>query len=256
MVLVAVGMALGLLPLADEISLDPQDHRDPGRARHRVHRAGLADGRRPRASTARSTCPVVALVAHLVAGVAAAAGHHAADHPRHRRCSAGGWPGWRRPSRCSWAPRWPRPTRCSPPTCRSASRSPRTSTDPTARTRPSRRRGRRHPLRAHRRGRAQRRPRLPLRAPGAAPARRRLRPRSTRAPGSAGTSSARSRSASASALAGRLAARPPGVPLAAATSSGWPTTASPCWRWPRCWRRTAPRSSSAATASSRCSPAR
>ena len=53
--------------------------------------------------------------------------------------------------------------------------------------------------------------------------------------------------------AGCWAARPSAP---AATSSAWPTTASRCWRWPRCWRRTAPRSWSAATASSRSSSAR
>ena len=39
-------------------------------------------------------------------------------------------------------------------------------------------------------------------------------------------------------------------------TSAWPTPASRCWRWLRCWRRTAPRSWSAATASSRSSRAR
>ena len=53
--------------------------------------------------------------------------------------------------------------------------------------------------------------------------------------------------------AGCSAARPS---TPAATSCAWPTTASRCSRWPRCWRRTAPRSWSAATASSRSSPAR
>ena len=55
-------------------------------------------------------------------------GHHAADDRWASRCSAGGSPAWRRPSRCCSAPRSPRPTPCSPPTCRWASRSPRTST--------------------------------------------------------------------------------------------------------------------------------
>ena len=89
MVLVGVGMGFGLLPIDDEISLDPQDHRDL--VTHvteftvlvSLMGVGLAIDRTldPRSWT---------LVAHLVAGVAAAAGHHAAHHRSASR-SLGWW---------------------------------------------------------------------------------------------------------------------------------------------------------------------
>ena len=56
----------------------------PGHPRHRVHRARVADGRRP-GDRAHPGPAVLAVVAHLVAGVAAARRDHAAHHPRRRR---------------------------------------------------------------------------------------------------------------------------------------------------------------------------
>ena len=167
---------IGLLPLDDAVSLDPQDHRDL--VTHvteftvlvSLMGVGLAIDRTldPRSWRSwRTWSPVwrLLLVAMplTILGVAARSG--------------GGSPGWRRRSPCCSAPPSPRPTRCWPPTCRSASRSPRTSTVARRRRREGApRRGRRHPLRPHRRGRAQRRAGLSVRAPRPAADGRRVRP--------------------------------------------------------------------------------
>ena len=79
----------------------------------------------------------------------------------------------RRPSRCSSARSSPRPTRRSPRTSRWASPSPRTSRNRPTRT--STLRGRRHPVLPDRRGRSQRRLGLPVRRPGTPAAGGRLR---------------------------------------------------------------------------------
>ena len=251
MVLVALGMLIGLLPLPEGVSLEPQAHREL--ITHVTEFTVLVSLMGVGLAIERAAGPaVLAVVAHLVAGVAAARASRCRSPSSASPSSAGGSPASRPRSRCCSAPCSPRPTRCWPPTSRSASRSPRTST----RTRSSTRRpGRRHPLLPHRRGRDQRRAGVPVRAPGPAPAGRRLHvPRRRRVDRLVPRRQDR-RSASPSAWrpAGCWAARPSAP---APTPCAWPTTASRCWRWPRCWRRTAPRSWSAATASWPSSPAR
>ena len=251
MVLVAVGMGVGMLPLFDGVSLEPQDHHDlithvtEFTVLVALMGVGLAIDRELDLRSWRSwrtwspvwrlllvTMPLtilgVAVLGWWVAGLAPAVALLlgavlAPDGPR---------AGLGRPGRRAAHRRRRRPRR-----------------------RGGARGGRRHPVRADRRGRAQRRAGLPLRAPRAADAGRRLHAGGRCRRGWGGTSWARSPSVS------RSASLPGGCwddrrSTPAPTSSGWPTTASPCWRWPRCWRRTARRSWSAATASWRSSPAR
>ena len=120
MVLVAVGMAIGLLPLAGEVSLQPQDHPTWSRTSPSSPCSSPSW-----VSASPSTAPSTS-----GSGPAGGPGRRCGDSCWWRcpspswasRSSGGGWPVSRPPSRCCWAPSSPRPTRCSPPTSRSASR--------------------------------------------------------------------------------------------------------------------------------------
>ena len=224
MVLVAVGLAIGLLPLADDVSLQPQDNRE----------------------LITHVTEFTVLVSLMGVGLAI-----------ERMLDLRSWRSWR-----TWSPVWRMLLVAMPLTILGtlllgwwvAGLAPAVAlllgavlapTDPVLASdvqvgepltedveprpggrRTRRGRGRRHPVLPHRGGRPQRRPGLPVRAPGAPADRRRLRRSPTPAPGSAGTSSARSRSASRSGSpsAGCWAARPS---TPATRSSGWPTHGEP-----------------------------
>ena len=208
MVLVAVGMALGLLPLADTVSLDPQDHRDL--VTHvteftvlvSLMGVGLAIERTLDLRSWRSwrtwspvwrllgvTMPLtilgVAVLGWWVAGLAPAVALLlgavlSPDRPGARLRRAGGRAahrGHRRPRR--------------------------------GRRQPGR--GRRHPLLPHRGGRPQRRPGLPVRAPRPAPDRRGLHPRGHRPLGRV-VRRRQDRARRSGRHRHRLAAGPPGLP--------------------------------------------
>ena len=249
MVLVALGMLIGLLPLPDGLSLEPQAHRELIHARHRVHRARVADGRGP-GHRARARPAVLAVVAELVPGVAAGRGGDAAHHPRRRPPRLVGRrlaPAVALLLGAVLAPTDPvlasdvqvgEPVTDDVDEDEVDTRARTTTSGSPSPPRPGSTTGWRSP---------------------SSTSRCCCWPAASRSPtpgrGSAGTSPARSSLGVAVGLAagwllGRQAFR------ARTTRCAWPTTASRCWRWPRCWRRTAPRSSSAATASSRSSPAR
>ena len=231
MVLVAVGMAVGMLP-PPTWSASTRGPPRPGHARHRVHRDRLADGRRP----GHRADPRPAVVA-LAGG-------------RGRRSGAcslvtmpltilgvavlGWWVAGLAPAVALLLGAVLAPT---DPVLASDVQvgEPLTEDvdDPERGGAREPRRGRRHPLLADGRGGPQRRPRLPVRAPGPAAHRRRLHGRRRRhldrlvRRGQDRRSASPSASRSAGCWAGRRS-------TPAATTSASPTTASRSWRSPRC----------------------
>ena len=206
-----------------------------GRARHRAHRADRPDGRRPRARPAAATCS--------------------------------GRRSWR-----AWSPTW-RLLGIAMPLCILgvallgwalglplaaalvlgsvlAPTDPVLASDvqvggrlvdpgrggggPAVRGGPDReQRVRRGAVRAHLRGRAERRPHLPLRPCRGAGGRRRLGARRGRRVARL-VRRRQDRDRRRGRRAGRPAARPRRVPLVQGAACGWPSRASRCWRWPPC----------------------
>ena len=143
-------------PAARRAAAGPAGQPGHDRARHRADRAGGADGGGPGPGpTARAVqAPVRGAAGRRPGGCSRSPCRCAS--PRWR-CSAGGPSGWRRPPPSCSGPCSPRPTRCSPRTSRWA------GPGGIVRGRPRGGRDRRGPLRADLRGRAERRPRVPVR---------------------------------------------------------------------------------------------